>query len=203
MEKIDYKKEFKNFYSAAKEPQLVTVPKMSFFIIDGQGDPNTAKAYQEAIEALYGLSYTIKFMIKKGSRGCDYGVLPLESLWWSEEMADFVFSRKDKWQWSAMIMQPEIVTREIVEIARQELAKKKNPPGLPRLHFLEIEEGLSAQIMHTGPFSEEGPTIAKLHNYIKSNGYYLQGKHHEIYLTDIRRAKPEAWKTIIRQPVGK
>lgn len=203
MEKIDYKKELKQLYNAsAKQPEMIAVPKMNFLMIDGEGDPNTSQTFQDAIEVLYPLSYALKFMIKKGETGVDYGVLPLESLWWSDNMSLFSVEKKSDWKWTLMIMQPEFVTKKMVQEAIKQVKAKKNPPSLPLVRFESFEEGEAAQIMHIGPFSEEGPTIEKLHAFIESSGRERKGKHHEIYLSDIRRAAPEKWKTIIRQPVS-
>jgi len=139
-------------------------------------------------------------MIKKGEQEIDYGVMPLEGLWWVDDMSKFDQNKKEDWKWTAMIMQPEIVTNEIVAIATEEVRKKKNPKALPKIRFEAFIEGKVVQTLHIGPFSEEGPTIKKVHDFINENGYKLSGKHHEIYLSDIRRAAPEKWKTIIRQP---
>ncbi len=203
MKKIDYKKELKHLYrSSAKKVEFVDVPKMNFFMIDGEGDPNRSQAYQDAIEALYALSYALKFKIKKGEIGIDYGVLPLESQWWADDMVSFTEDKKDDWKWTAMIMQPELVTKDMVKMAMEEVIKKKNPVALPMVRFESFTEGKAAQIMHIGPFTEEGPTVEKLHSFIEENGCHRVGKHHEIYLSDTRRAAPEKWKTIIRQPVS-
>jgi hypothetical protein len=202
MSKVDYKKELKHLYTvSAKQPVLVDVPTLSYLSVDGRGDPNTSSVYQEAVQALFSLSYTIKFGIKKGAVGVDYGVMPLEGLWWVDDMRQFSVTRKDEWQWTLMIMQPPVVTKAIVETYRSELARKKDLPALSKVKFAAFNEGKAAQILHIGPFSEEGPTIAKLHAFIEASGYKLAGKHHEIYLSDIRRADPAKWKTIIRQPV--
>jgi len=204
MEKIDLKKELKHLYNASvKEVGLVDVPAMNFLLIDGAGDPNTAQEYKDAIEALYGLAYTLKFRLKKGELARDYGVPPLEGLWWTEDMANFSAEDKAAWKWTMLIMQPEFVTLEHVNEARAELEKKKNPVALPKIRFEAFEEGLSAQIMHLGPYAAEAPTIEKLHHFIQTNGYRLSGKHHEIYLSDPRKAAPEKMKTIIRQPIEK
>jgi hypothetical protein len=199
--KIDYKKELKHLYAAsAKQPALVDVPTLRYLRIDGAGDPNTSSAYREAVESLFSLAYTIKFAIKKGEAGIDYGVMPLEGLWWMDDMTQFSVARKDEWLWTLMIMQPPIVTEPLVESCRAELARKKELPALSSVEFAAFEEGKAAQILHIGPFTEEGPTIAKLHAFIEAQGLKLAGKHHEIYLSDIRRAAPDKWKTIIRQP---
>ncbi|MDD5094281.1 MAG: GyrI-like domain-containing protein [Dehalococcoidia bacterium] len=203
MEKIDLKKDLKLLYQpSAKEVVEVEVPTMNFLMVDGMGDPNTSKAYQEAIEVLYQLSYTLKFMMKKGPSAIDYGVMPLESLWWADDMKAFVFGNKDQWKWTAMIMQPGIITRQLVDAAIAEVKKKKNPAALPLVRFESLSEGRAAQIMYTGPFSEEGPTIEKIHKFIESRGLKPVGKHHEIYLSDMRRVEPAKWKTVIRQPMG-
>ena len=201
MEKIDYKKELKHLYrSSAKKVEVVEVPKMNFLMIDGDGGPNHP-TFQNAIEVLFPLSYTLKFMIKKSDIGIDYGVLPLEGLWWADDMSSFIKDKKDDWKWTLMIMQPELVKKEMVATAIEEVRKKKKPVALPLVRFESFAEGKVGQIMHFGPFSEEGPTVEKLHSFIKVSGSQRIGKHHEIYLSDIRRAAPEKWKTIIRQPM--
>ena len=203
MKKIDYKKVLKNLYRPlVKTVETKDVPKMIFFMVDGKGDPNTAQNFQDAIEVLYPLSYTLKFMVKKGAIGIDYGVLPLEGLWWADDMSSFTMGKKDDWKWTLMIMQPEIVTKKMVQEAIEQVKVKKNPVSLPLVRFESFSEGKAAQIMHNGPFSEEGPTIEKVHSFIEDIGSQLTGKHHEIYLSDIRRSAPENWKTIIRQPMS-
>lgn len=202
MAKIDLKKELKRLYSpSAREVSVVDVPEMNFLMIDGSGDPNTAQEYQEALDALYAVAYTLKFMIKKRDPQADYVVPPLEGLWGAGEMDAFTMEDKDAWKWTAMIMQPEAVTRELVDEAVQDVAQKKNPPALSKIRFESYHEGLSVQIMHIGPYAEEAPTIEKLHAFAAENGHQLRGKHHEIYLSDPRRTPPEKWKTVIRQPV--
>ena len=201
MEKMDFKKELKHLYQApAANPVLVEVPALNYLMVDGEGDPNTAPAYAEAIETLFAVSYSIKFMIKKGPSAVDYGVMPLEGLWWADDMAAFASKDKSSWKWTAMIMQPALVSTALVESAVAEVKRKKDPAALSRLRFEAFAEGQCAQILHIGPFSEEGPTIEKLHRFIDARGQ-RSGKHHEIYLSDIRRAEPSKWKTIIRQPL--
>jgi len=203
VEKIDYKKKLKHLYRpTAKKVEVVDVPQMNFLMVDGEGDPNTSQSFSDAIEALFPLAYTLKFMVKKGDMGIDYGVLPLEALWWADDMSVFTSGDKDEWQWTAMIMQPEFITREMVKMATKEVERKKNPTSLPLVRFESYKEGKAAQTMHIGPFSEEGPTIERVHLFIEENGSQRIGKHHEIYLSDIRRAAPEKWKTIVRQPMS-
>lgn len=202
MEKIDFKKQLKDLYKAsAKKIDVVEVPAMNFLMVDGQGDPNTSKSFVEAIEALYPLSYTLKFMAKKGALGIDYGVMPLEGLWWADDMSSFSAGNKEDWQWTLMIMQPDFITEEMVTEAVQEVKKKKGPPALSLVRFEAFTEGKAAQTLHIGPYSEEGPTIKKLHGFIEKSGCQRGGKHHEIYLSDMRRTASEKLKTIIRQPL--
>jgi hypothetical protein len=203
MEKIDYKEQLKHLYRpSAKKVEIIEVPQMNFLMVDGEGDPNTSQSFSDAIEALYPISYTLKFMVKKGEMGVDYGVLPLEALWWADDMSAFSTGNKDVWKWTLMIMQPEFITREMVKEATEEVARKKKPVSLPLVRFESFKEGKAVQIMHIGPFSKEGPTIEKVHLFIEDNGSHRVGKHHEIYLSDIRRAAPEKWKTIVRQPMS-
>ncbi len=202
MKKIDYKKELKHLYKPSpKSIELVDVPEMNFLMIDGQGDPNTSQEYSDAIEALYAVSYALKFMIKKGNLQIDYGVMPLEGLWWVDDMSQFSIDDKSNWKWTAMIMQPEHVTQNLFAAACEQVEKKKNPVALSKVRFESFSEGKAAQTMHLGPFSEEGPTIERIHKFVQDKGYSQTGKHHEIYLSDIRKAAPEKWKTIIRQPI--
>ncbi len=200
MKKIDLKKDLKHLYRpSAREVSVVDVPPMNFLMIDGAGDPNTSPEYQQAIEALYSLSYTLKFRIKK-SAGPDYVVMPLEGLWWTDDPSQFSMDDKGIWQWTAMIVQPDFVTAGMVAEALEEVREKKGLAGLDRARFEAYDEGLSAQIMHIGPYDAEGPTMARLHRFIQDNGGELHGKHHEIYLSDPRRAAPEKLKTVLRQP---
>ena len=200
LDKIDLKKELKNLYNpSTKEVTTVDVPAMNFLLIDGEGAP-TSPQYSEAIEALFTVSYTLKFMVKKG-KGIDYTVMPLEGLWWVDDMTKFSADRKDEWKWTAMIMQPKYVSTNDVNLAVEQVKKKKNP--LPSLKFgLKVSKrDPAAQIMYVGPFSAEGPTIAKIHAYIQNSGHALSGKHHEIYLNNPATTAPEKLKTILRQPM--
>jgi hypothetical protein len=198
--KIDLKKELKHLYSpSAKEVTIVEVPRMNFLMIDGSGDPNTSQEYRDAVEALFGVSYTLKFMMKK-TGAVDYAVMPLEGLWWVDDMSKFSVRNKDSWKWTSMIMQPDQITKDSVAKALEEMKKRKKLPALSKIRFESFHEGKSAQILYIGPFSEEGPAIQKIHETIRKNGGTLEGKHHEIYLTDPRKAAPEKMKTILRQP---
>jgi hypothetical protein len=205
MLKLDLKKQFKHLYQpSAKQFSIVDVPPLNFLMIDGAGDPNTSTDFQAAMEALYAMSYTLKFSVKQGKYGgtpYDYPVMALEGLWWVDDMTRFSVTAKGDWHWTVMIMQPDIVTPGMVELARADVAKKKNPAALPKVRFEQYHEGLSAQLTYFGPFKDEGPTIVRLHEFIESGGHQLRGKHHEIYLSDPRRTAPEKFKTVIRQPM--
>ena len=202
MKKVDYKKKLKHLYGpSSKKVVIVEVPPMNYLMVDGEGGP-AAESYQQAIEALYGLSFTVKFDVKKDV-GPDYTVMPLEGLWWAKDMTAFSSDRKDEWQWKMMTMQPDHVTAKHVNAATKQLREKKNPPALDKIRFESYHEGPSVQILHIGPYDDEGPTIAQMHKFIDKNGYQLHMKHHEIYLSDPRRSKPEKLKTVLRQPVTK
>lgn len=201
MPKIDYKREQNDLYAAsAKTPALVSVPAFNFLMIDGRGDPNTAPEYQAAVEALFAAAYTLKFKVKRAA-GVDYGVLPLEGLWWVADLRDL--DDRAKWQWTMMIRQPAPITAALVKAALKEVAAKKDLPALSHLRFEKYAEGRAAQVLHRGPYSAEKPTIDRLHAFIRAGGYELRGRHHEIYLSDARRTAPAKLKTIIRQPVAK
>jgi len=201
MKKMDLKKELKHLYQpSAKEVVQVDVPIMNYVMVDGEGDPNTSQAFSDAVEALFAVSYAVKFMVKRGPLGIDYGVMPLEGLWWVDEMSTFSTEDKSNWKWTVMIMQPDFVTKEMIENAMSNVVKKKNLVAISRVRFEAFSDGKSAQILHIGPFSEEGPTIEKVHRFIDARGKRI-GKHHEIYLSDTRKADPAKWKTVIRQPM--
>ena len=201
MEKVDFKKELKHLYRPSpKTPAVVDVPEMSFLMVDGRGDPNTSKEYRDAIEVLYGTSYPLKFTLKKAGI-LDYTVMPLEGLWWVEGSEEFDPDKKGNWNWTSMIMQPYQVTTDLVVETLEDVAKKKDLAAISKIRLESFHEGLSVQIMHIGPWSEEAPTIEKLHDFAREQGYKLRGKHHEIYLGDPRRTAPEKLKTVIRHPV--
>ncbi|KAB1198243.1 MULTISPECIES: GyrI-like domain-containing protein [Haloferax] len=202
MESVDYKKELKELYrQSAKDVSLVEVPPLDYLMIDGAGDPNTSPEFSAAVETLYPLSYAIRSIVKD-EQDLKYVVMPLEGLWWADDMDAFDVGKKDEWQWTVMVMQPDVVTREIVERAREVVGEKKDLPALSKTRYEELDEGLSAQTLHVGPFSEEGPTVERVHEFIEQNGYERRGAHHEIYLSDMRRTDPEKLKTIVRQPVS-
>lgn len=200
MEKTDLRKALKQFYEpSAKDFAVVDVPEMLFVMIDGEGDPNVSPVYANAVQWLFSVSYALKFASKANGR--DYGVLPLEGLWWADDMDDFVAGNKAKWKWTAMIAQPDWITADMFSAAVDKTkVKLGEPPASLRLE--PFAEGLSVQIMHFGPYSAEAPTIARLHKeFLPANGLTESGHHHEIYISDPRRVAPEKLRTVIRQPV--
>jgi hypothetical protein len=202
MVKVDYQRDLKEYYAGNVDvPVIVNVPKMNFLMVDGKGDPNTSQVYRDAIQALYSVAYTIKFLCKN-KYGQNFGVMPLEGLWWTESMADFNAENKSNWLWTAMIMQPAVVTKEKFKEAIELVRKRKASKLLDKVRFGPYVEGRSAQVMHIGPYADEGPTILKLHDYLKAAGGKLDSNrhHHEIYLNDPSRTNPSKLKTIIRQP---
>lgn len=208
MKKLDLKKQYKHLYNpSAKQVTVVEVPRLNFIMVDGVIPANTPVAeapdYLGAIETLYGLSYTLKFMIKKRAKNSiDYPVMPLEGLWWTKDSHEkFTVSHKDDWYFTALIMQPEPVTKALFDQARDQLREKKNPAMLDQARLEAFEEGRSMQIMHLGPYSDEPATIEKMVAFAAENGYRTHGKHHEIYLGDPRRSRPEKLKTVLRHPI--
>lgn len=201
MEKIDFKKTLKHLYGpSAKNITTVDVPDMNFLMVHGEGAPGCA-AFIAAIEALYPVAYTVKFAAKTMLER-DFVVMPLEGLWWADDMSDFINDKRDNWQWTLMLMQPDYITPAMVEDAIAQVRVKKNPAALERVQFESFTEGRCAQTLHRGPFSEEGPVIQAIHKVITDDGYALSGKHHEIYLSDMRRVPPEKYRTVLRQPMS-
>ncbi len=202
MDKIDFKKTMKALYNPpAGRFVLVEVPPLDYVAVDGAGDPNTAPAYREAVEALYAAAYTLKFASKK-ELARDYVVPPLEGLWWAEDMASFKDRRKGEWSWTMLIMIPDFIDRAGAERAIAAAKKKSASAALDRLRIERIAEGRAVQTLHVGSYDAEGPILAKLHEeFLPANGLVEAGHHHEIYLSDPRKTAPERLKTILRQPV--
>lgn len=203
MLKFDLKKELKDFYKpSAKEAKLIHLPKFQFLKVNGVNASTENPDFQNAIQALFSLSYKIKFF-SKNEKGLDYVVMPLEGLWWADDMEAFINGEKEKWRWTLMIMQPGHIDQEMLETAKNKSESKIAREILAQLVLEDFEEGWTAQILHIGPFAEEGPNIQKLHQLIHDQGGQFDGhkhKHHEIYLSDFRRVAPEKMKTILRQP---
>ena len=207
MAKLDLRKQLKYLYApSANKVEVVDVPRFQFAMVDGEIEagrgPEDSPAFQEALEALYGISYTLKFASKLRKQDpLDYTVMALEGLWWVEG-GEFDITRPEGWRWTLMIMQPDHITVEMYEDALRQLRQKKGErPGFSRLRFESFQEGLCMQTMHVGPYAEEPATIARMHAFAQENGYRLCGKHHEIYLGDPRRASPEKMKTVLRHPI--
>lgn len=212
MEKLDYKKEYKDLYMPKTKPMLIEVPSIKFIMIDGKGNPNTCEAYKNAMEILYGLSYGIKMSKMSGKQPegyFEYVVPPLEGLWWGDNI-DFTSMEvvnKDLFCWTSMIRQPEFVTEEVFADAKIGLHKKKPELDLSIARLVDWKEGLCAQVMHHGIFDDEAPTVRTLEAFIQENGFQTDmtgdRKHHEIYLSDPRKTAPEKLRTVIRHPIVK
>lgn len=212
MEKLDYKKEYKDLYQPAAKPSLIEVPEMSFFAVDGAGDPNTSPAYAEAMEILYGLSFTVKMSKMNGTQPdgyFEYVVPPLEGLWFADGVSfdGLNVDHKNKFRWVSMIRQPEFVTEEVFVWAKEIMAKKKPQLDLSKARFMTFTEGLCVQIMHKGSYDSEPESIMKLKRFAEENGltedFSAERLHHEIYLSDPRKCAPERLRTVIRHPVRK
>ena len=207
---FDFKKEYKEFYMSKSVPEIVTVPKANYIAVRGTGDPNQeGGAYQSAVSILYAVAYTLKMSYKTDYRiegFFEYVVPPLEGFWWQEGADGIDYGDKSTFQWISVIRLPEFVTKKDFDWAVEEAARKKKL-DCSLAEFLTIEEGLCVQIMHIGPFDNEPSTVALMDQYIAENGYENDMNenrlHHEIYLSDARKAAPEKWKTIIRHPIRK
>lgn len=182
-------------------PEWVRVPMLTFIAVDGRGDPHTSTYYHQAVNALFALAYTLKFALRPN--GLDYRVSPLEGLWWSEHVPVFPTGDRSAWRWTMLVRQPDEVTRGHLAEAADEVGSSRHLPQLEQVRLLRFEEGLSAQVLHAGRYTDEGPTIARLHDFVHAEGLVFDQaveKHHEIYLRDPRRTSPEQWRTILRQP---
>ena len=177
------------------------MPAQQFIAVDGRGDPNTSVDYARAVQALYAVAYTIKFTSKRTLRR-DFVVAPLEGLWWSDRPEVFTTRAKDAWQWRMLISQPDWISDDLIDEAKQAAELAKNLPAIADVRRETLREGTSAQLLHVGPYDDEGPVLAKLHHeYLAANNLRMSGHHHEIYLGDPRRTEPAKLKTILRQPV--
>jgi hypothetical protein len=201
-DKVDLKRDLDAYRAPRGRFRLVDVPYLRYLMIDGRGDPNTSPAFAGAVEALYPVAYALKFASKQ-QQGRDYVVPPLEGLWWADDMASFTSARdKSEWDWTMMIMVPEWIDPQLVTTAVEQVAAKARPARLGDLRLEGLSEGLCVQTLHVGPFDEEADVLARMHHeHIPKNGLRVVGKHHEIYLSDLRRTAPEKQRTILRQPV--
>lgn len=200
--KVDLRKEIETYTAPRGRFVVVKVPAMQFLMIDGHGDPNTAQAYEDALKSLYPVAYALKFLSRNRLER-DYTVMPLEALWWADDMESFTTVRdKSRWDWTVMNMIPDWITAEHFDEARESVARKRTAPVLEKLRLERLDEGQSVQTLHIGPYDDEAPVLDELHHrFIPDNALRMTGKHHEIYLSDPRRAAPDRLRTILRQPV--
>lgn len=200
--KADLKREITTYAAPRGRFEIVTVAPAQFLMIDGHGDPNTAPEYADALATLYPVAYGLKFL-SKNDIGRDYTVMPLEALWWADDLETFTSGRdKSQWNWTVMNLIPDWLTAAHLDVVRDRVARKGSAPVLDRLRLEPFAEGLCVQTLHLGPYDAEGPVLERLHHdVVPDNGLRLRGKHHEIYLSDARRNAPEKLRTILRQPV--
>lgn len=198
--KIDVKKQYKFLFTPKREPHLVEVPKFRYWMIDGKGSPNGA-AFQDSISALYSTAYATKFRLKSAGR-VDFVVPPLEALWWADDESAFDENRRDEWQWTVMLIQPDHVSEEDVMDVLDILEKKGKITAAHRnIRTERLEEGAAVQCLHIGPYASFGEAIFAMQAFAKSNRRDFTGKHHDVYLSDPRRTAPEKLKTVLRRPV--
>lgn len=204
MDKQDFKKSLDSYQAKHNEFRIIKIPKMKYLMIDGHGDPNTSQDFKDAILALYPVAYKLKFASKL-ELGKDYVVMPLEGLWWAEDMSTFTTARdKSQWDFTLMIMQPDWITEARFQSAVAKVTEKDMPVSLNKMRFESLDEGLAVQALHIGSFDSEAALLEKLHHdFIPAHNLKLTGKHHEIYLSDFRKVAPEKLRTILRQPVTK
>lgn len=200
--KVDLKKQIETYSASQGRFSVVTVPALQFLMIDGHGDPNTSPGYRDALTTIYPVAYELKFYSKQ-ELGRDYTVMPLEGLWWADDMDTFTSARdKSRWEWTLMNMVPDWLTQDHFEEACRIVGNKGQGPAIDRLRLETLDEGLSVQTLHIGPYDDEGPVLAEMHNsFIPGESLMMSGKHYEIYLSDPRRTASEKLRTILRQPV--
>ncbi len=196
----DLRTAYPDLYRAAMTPARLTVPALTYLAVDGTGNPNSSPAYSAAVSTLYAVSYGVRAMVKSVG-GEVWTVMPLEGLWWADDPTAFTGYRREEWSWRMLIAQPPVVTAHMVADALASATRKDRAPAGELLRVEVLEEGAAVQVMHRGPYADEGPTIAALHEAVAGLGLALSGTHHEIYLTDPRRSAPEKMRTILRQPV--
>ncbi|MGS2619638.1 GyrI-like domain-containing protein [Micromonospora sp. LZ34] len=200
--KIDFKKTLEAYHAQRGRFRVVDVPDLQYLMIDGHGDPNTSPAFTEAVEALYPVAYKLKFASKR-DLGRDYVVPPLEGLWWAEDMASFTVARdKSRWDWTLMLMVPDWINQAMFITAVEQARAKNQPARLDDVRLEALSEGRCVQTLHVGSFDDEADVLSQLHHeVIPDQGFRMVGTHHEIYLSDFRRAAPDKQRTILRQPV--
>lgn len=202
-DKVDLKKSLDAYRAKVGELRVLDVPDLQYLMIDGHGDPNTSPAFTEAVETLYPVAYALKFAAKR-NLGRDFVVMPLEGQWWAEDMGSFTAERdKARWDWTLMIMQPDWIDEEMFTAAVAQAGTKGAPARLEDLRLEPLSEGRCVQTLHVGTFDDEADVLARMHDeFIPANGLRMVGRHHEIYLSDLRRVAPEKQRTILRQPVA-
>lgn len=201
-DKIDFKKDLDSYHAKLREFRIVEVPKLQYLMIDGHGDPNISPSFARSIEALYPVAYKLKFASKR-ELGRDYVVMPLEGLWWAEDMNAFTTRRdKSRWDWTLMTMVPSWIDQDLFETAVQQAGTKNRPDRLDEIRLEPLSEGLCVQTLHVGPYDDETELLARMHDeFIPTRRLKRVGKHHEIYLSDSRKVAPDRLRTILRQPV--
>lgn len=204
MGKADFKKELDSYKAKYNQFRIVAVPAIQYLMIDGRGDPNTSQEFKDAITTLYPVAYKLKFASKQELQK-DYVVMPLEGLWWAEDMSTFTTARdKSQWDFTLMIMQPAWITKDMFNQAVQKVAEKNPPISLSKIRFETLNEGTCVQTLHIGSFDDEAAVLEKMHHeFIPENNLKMTQKHHEIYLSDFRKVAPDKLKTVLRQPVIK
>lgn len=200
--KIDFKKTLDAYRAPLREFRIVDVPNLQYLMVDGHGDPNTSPEFTHAVEALYPVAYALKFA-SKNDLGRDYVVMPLEGLWWADDMDAFTVSRdKSRWDWTLMIMVPDWIERDLFTAARERVRAKNRSARIDEIRLEALSEGRCVQTLHLGSYDDEAALLAQMHDeFIPSNGLRMVGKHHEIYLSDARKVAPDKARTILRQPV--
>ncbi|MDB5106866.1 MAG: hypothetical protein JWP91_4555 [Fibrobacteres bacterium] len=200
MEIVDYKAQLRKFYKpSASDVELVDLPSMNFVMLDGKGDTDSSPEYLAGVEALFTIAQALKAVIKR-TMGIDYGIMPLEGLWWSSDPTPFTMDRKADCNWTMMINQPMMVTRKVFEKTIVDIKPKERQPAMALMRFEAFPEGRAAQKLHNGPLTESGPAIQAVQDRIRAIGAKPSGKYHEVYLSENRKATPDKWRTIIRQP---
>ncbi|MET0819667.1 MAG: GyrI-like domain-containing protein [Aeromicrobium sp.] len=201
-DKIDFKKTLDSYTAPRGTFRIVDVPDLRYLMIDGRGDPNTSSVYTDALAALYPVAYKLKFISKRELRR-DYVVPPLEGLWWAEDMDAFTASRdKSRWEWTMMLMVPDWIDDASFREAVDQAGAAKKPVRLQDVRLEALSERRCVQTLHLGPFDDEGPVLERMHReFIPQHGLRLDGKHHEIYLSDARKVTPDKLRTVLRQPV--
>ncbi len=200
-DKVDLRRTLDAYSARRGQLRVVDVPDLQYLALDGHGDPNTSRAFAEAVSSLYPVAYRLKFA-SKADLGRDYVVPPLEGLWWAEDMELFTSARdKARWSWTLLILVPGWLDEAMVDRAVRQCGAKDPPPRLQDVRLRSLSEGRCVQTLHVGSFDDEAEVLARLHAYVAENGFALAGLHHEVYLSDLRRVAPERQRTILRQPV--